>query len=116
MGLLAPRIYEGGWPQARGEYCGTPYFLYQHFGEFELRSDSPRPPGTPLVNEGGKGCGINYNSGATVFRTKPASLTVHFSDLIVSRVTRRHFPWVFWKSRSMSATASTPYRYTAHSK
>ncbi len=37
---LAPLVYEGGCPseaQDRGEYCGTPLSIHQHFGEFDLR-------------------------------------------------------------------------------
>ena len=52
----------------------------------------------------------HYNSGAMVFKTNPASLVVHFSLRMVSRVTREQDFSVVRKSPSMSATASHPWR------
>ena len=49
---LAPLVYEGGWPEARGEYT------------IQGVSDSPRPSlrsSTPLINEGGEGVRFYVN-------------------------------------------------------
>ena len=54
---LAPRVYEGGGAQRRGEYAAGCYEFASVFGELETiyRMGSPRPSGTPLINAGGKG-------------------------------------------------------------
>ena len=54
---LAPRVYEGGGAQRRGEYAAECYEFASVFGELETiyRMGSPRPSGTPLINAGGKG-------------------------------------------------------------
>ena len=57
---LAPRVYEGGGAQRRGEYAAGCYEFASVFGELETlyRMGSPRPSGTPLVNAGGKGAAV----------------------------------------------------------
>ena len=54
---LAPRVYEGGGAQRRGEYAAECYEFALVFGELKslYRMGSPRPSGTPLINAGGKG-------------------------------------------------------------
>ena len=54
---LAPRVYEGGGAQRRGEYAAGCYEFALVFGKIETlcRMGSPRPSGTPLINAGGKG-------------------------------------------------------------
>ena len=44
----------------QGGVCGSVFLLMPHFGEYELRQDSPRPSGTPLINAGGKSSLIHY--------------------------------------------------------
>ena len=57
---LAPRVYEGGGAQRRGEYAAGCYEFALVFGELDTlyRMGSPRPSGTPLINAGGKGATI----------------------------------------------------------
>ena len=46
----------------QGGVCGIVFLLLQPFGEFELRLDSPRPSGTPLINAGGKGTVLAFGA------------------------------------------------------
>ena len=46
--------------EGQGGVCAARFPLLPHFGEFDLRQDSPPPlRGTPLINAGGKNAALS---------------------------------------------------------